>query len=271
MGLALDPKNRPRVGLLRELHPGQPPERLEVNFYSHHIGDYLKDTSHLSLLEHGVYRRLLDIYYAREKPIPLDLNECYRLVSAVTHSEKKAVKKTLEEFFFKSAFGFENKRCNEEIEQFKAKSLKAKESAYARWHANALRTQCEGNAPNTHYPIVKKKDISTSKEVEGKTEVLPSKVPIQEIVNLYHELLPQLPRCMKLTKKRISYIQQRWREDMPDINNWKNFFSHVGQSEFLTGKAKPINGHPVFRADIEWLCNPTNFTKIAEGKYHVRR
>ena len=103
------------------------------------------------------------------------------------------------------------------------------------------------------------------------TEISTIKVPIQKIVELYHQLLPQLPRCMKLTKKRIGYIQQRWREDMPELKNWENFFSHVSKSEFLTGKSRPINGHPVFRADIEWLCNPTNFTKIAEGKYHVRR
>jgi uncharacterized protein YdaU (DUF1376 family) len=32
-----------------------------VNYYERHIGDYLKDTAHLSLLEHGIYTRLLDV------------------------------------------------------------------------------------------------------------------------------------------------------------------------------------------------------------------
>ena len=41
-----------------------------MNYYERHIGDYLKDTAHLSLLEHGVYSRLLDVYYTRESPIP---------------------------------------------------------------------------------------------------------------------------------------------------------------------------------------------------------
>ena len=40
-----------------------------MNYYERHIGDYLKDTAHLSLLEHGIYGRLLDIYYTREEPI----------------------------------------------------------------------------------------------------------------------------------------------------------------------------------------------------------
>ena len=32
-----------------------------MNYYSHHIGDYLTATAHLTLLEHGAYRRLIDI------------------------------------------------------------------------------------------------------------------------------------------------------------------------------------------------------------------
>ena len=43
-----------------------------MNYYKRHIGDYLKDTAHLSLLEHGVYARLLDVYYTRETAIPDD-------------------------------------------------------------------------------------------------------------------------------------------------------------------------------------------------------
>ena len=34
--------------------------RVEMNYHKRHIGDYLKDTAHLSLLEH-VYARLLDV------------------------------------------------------------------------------------------------------------------------------------------------------------------------------------------------------------------
>ena len=266
-GAGLGTRQDQCVSSLGIITQGQPPEGIDVNYYNHHIGDYLKDTAHLSLLEHGVYRRLIDVYYSREKPLPLDITECCRLIGAVTHSEKTATAKTLNEFFFNSAFGFTHKRCDEEIAKYQAKSLKAKESANARWNANALRTHSEGNAPNNQEPITNIKDKDTYVE----TEISTIKVPIQKIVELYHQLLPQLPRCMKLTKKRIGYIQQRWREDMPELKNWENFFAHVSKSEFLTGKSRPINGHPVFRADIEWLCNPTNFTKIAEGKYHVRR
>lgn len=130
-----------------------------------------------------------------------------------------------------------------------------------------------GNATNVNVKEEVKEEVKEkicdAKASLGKSELSPP-VPVQEIINLYHELLPGLPRCAKLTTKRKSYIQQRWREDMPELKNWRNFFVYVGQSNFLMGKAMPVNGRQVFRADIEWICNPTNFTKIAEGKYHVR-
>ena len=94
-------------------------------------------------------------------------------------------------------------------------------------------------------------------------------VPFVKIVDLYHKLLPSLPTVAKLTPKRKGQIRQRWIEDMNDMNNWENFFDHVGQSDFLMGKTQPTNGRAPFRADIEWLTNSTNFVKIAEGKYHV--
>ena len=51
---------------------GIPDPEHRVNYYPHHIGDYSKDTSHLTMLEDAAYRRMLDVYYATEKPLPLD-------------------------------------------------------------------------------------------------------------------------------------------------------------------------------------------------------
>lgn len=93
-------------------------------------------------------------------------------------------------------------------------------------------------------------------------------VPIREIVDLYHQRLPQLPKCQKLTKTREGYIKQRWREDMPAMQNWENFFDYVANSEFLTGRAQPRNGDRPFIADLEWITRAGNFAKILEGKYH---
>jgi len=92
--------------------------------------------------------------------------------------------------------------------------------------------------------------------------------PIKRIVELYHQLLPELPRVEKLTKVRTGYIQQRWREDLPHDDAWRSYFADVRRSKFLMGMTQGRDGKPPFRADLEWLTRPGNFAKVAEGKYH---
>ena len=93
-------------------------------------------------------------------------------------------------------------------------------------------------------------------------------VPFAEIVDLYHQCLPELSRVEKLTKTREGYIRQRWQEDLTDLSHWRHYFDFVRQSAFLMGRSKPTNGKPPFRADLEWITRPNNYAKIAEEKYH---
>lgn len=104
-----------------------------MNYYPHHIGDYLKDTAHLSMLEDGAYRRLIDLYYQHEQPLPADKKQVYRLSRAMTAPEKRAVDTILSEHFEKTPDGWRHKRCDEEIAKSREKSEKAKQSIAARW------------------------------------------------------------------------------------------------------------------------------------------
>ena len=39
-----------------------------MNWYKRYIGDYQRDTGHLSMVEHGSYTLMLDTYYATGRP-----------------------------------------------------------------------------------------------------------------------------------------------------------------------------------------------------------
>jgi uncharacterized protein YdaU (DUF1376 family) len=120
-----------------------------VHFFPLHINDYAQATSHLTLLEDAVYFRLLRKYYADEKPLIGDIDRIQRLIGARSKEEKDAVKAVLEEFFSFESDCFRNKRADAEIEKFRSKSLKAKESANTRW----MRTHSEGNAEPMRQPF----------------------------------------------------------------------------------------------------------------------
>ena len=140
-----------------------------MHYYQHNIGDYRKDTSHLSLLEHGIYRQLLDSYYLDEIPLSNDLAKLMRSHSVRTAEEQQSLQNVLTDFFELTEFGYIHKRCEDGIAKFHGKSASARASAMARWSskhkeidANAIPTQSEGNAnhkpiTNNHKPI---KDIT---------------------------------------------------------------------------------------------------------------
>lgn len=94
------------------------------------------------------------------------------------------------------------------------------------------------------------------------------RVPYERIVDLYHEILPMLPRVAALTDKRKSHIRARWKSgELPDLDTWRAYFSDVSRSDFLCGRAQPAPGRRVFFADIDWLTNQANLVKFQEGKY----
>lgn len=96
---------------------------------------------------------------------------------------------------------------------------------------------------------------------EDKTKI----VPYQEIVNLYHEILPVLPNVIKLSDKRKSQIKARWfeTEKTQSLDWWNDFFNLISQSKFLTG-----NNDRTWKPDLEWITKQENFLKICEGKYN---
>ncbi|WP_104655073.1 YdaU family protein [Ralstonia insidiosa] len=97
-----------------------------MNFYKRHIGDYIKDAAHLSLLEHGVYARLMDVYYTREAGIPD--GQASRLIGARSKEEQQAVQNVLGEFFTLADGVWTQARCEREIGAATAKGDQNREN-----------------------------------------------------------------------------------------------------------------------------------------------
>ena len=80
-----------------------------------YTGDYYRDTRHLSMLQHGAYRQLIDHCWDQRGPLPKDLERCYRICGAVNKEEQDAVRGIISEFFIEMDDGFYNKRVTDEI------------------------------------------------------------------------------------------------------------------------------------------------------------
>jgi uncharacterized protein YdaU (DUF1376 family) len=169
-----------------------------MNFYKFHLGDYYKKTSHLSMLEDGAYRRLMDAIYLREGPLPANREQVHRLVKAFTKAEKDAVDSVLSEFFTLTDAGYTNARCDEEIENVRAKSEKAKASIRTRWNhtnvsTNVVRTKNGGNT--SHKPlanIVASTEPPESLPRARDPEVVPKPPPSQPVTNRHRVIAADL-------------------------------------------------------------------------------
>lgn len=83
-------------------------------WYKFHLGDYITHTMHLSDAEDLAYRRLLDLYYMSERPIPLDTESVSRRIRL----DLDITESVLNEFFEHTEEGYRNHRCDVEISKY---------------------------------------------------------------------------------------------------------------------------------------------------------
>lgn len=136
-----------------------------MNYYPHHIGDYLRDTAHLTAVEDGTYRRMLDVYYASEKPLPLETQWVCRLVRARSQDEQDAVSEVLRQYFVKHADGWHNKRADDEISK-SLKRIKAAKTNGKRGGRTRTQRVPNANPVGLHPSLAHQKPKPTTKTKE---------------------------------------------------------------------------------------------------------
>jgi uncharacterized protein YdaU (DUF1376 family) len=113
-------------------------------FYGFNLGEYLRDTAHLSELEDLAYRRMLDVYYRDEGPLQGSVEDVARAIRM--RDRLTEVGDVLAEFFENTGKGWRQKRCEREIAEYrrsvrnKVKAGKASAEARAAERANTKAT-----------------------------------------------------------------------------------------------------------------------------------
>ncbi|MDD4927512.1 MAG: YdaU family protein [Methylotenera sp.] len=84
-----------------------------MNFIDkYHLGDHLRITKRMTLIQEGAYIRLTHEYYSLEKPLPCDIKEIHYLVGANTEEEVDAVNSVLKSLFVLNEDGWHNDACD---------------------------------------------------------------------------------------------------------------------------------------------------------------
>lgn len=151
-------------------------------------------------------------------------------------------------------------------------------------------------SPRTTFTQTNKEQIRTNKEQESnspspqKNEAeLPLELdaidpktkqiacPCEEIVDLYHELLPELKRVNKalLSDARRKPVRDRWgflcrnqgvTSKDEGLDQIRRYFNVVRRQPFLLGQ-----NDRGWKADFDWLFKQSNFVKVLELKYDRKK
>jgi len=245
-----------------------------------YVADYLGDTYFLTTEEHGAYLLLIMTYWQSGKPIH---KSNLARASRLNDERWTNVERTLNRFFEEDEDGYWiHYRIEDDLKKVTSKSIKASKAgkaSAAKRAKEAIESKEESNECSTD-DQQEKDSVLNHTEAEANTEAEAidqknSKTPSsrstirpQDVVDLFHEILPELPTVIKITKTRASHIKARSREDLKDLDTWRWYFNKVRESKFLMGMAGSYGDRRPFMATLDWLIKEANAVKVAEDRYN---
>lgn len=227
-------------------------------YFKFHIGDYRRDTNHLSLIEHAIYMNLMFTYYINESPLPKDSRQLMRLAGARTEDEKQAVIDVVSEFFTETETHWVHSRIDFELQQYQAKASINRENG-KKGGRPKKKTQGETENNPDGYDSLKNKTqtVSDSKPNDNPDITLTNK-PINPLTNnidivfdFWKKTFDKSDRTL-LKGKRESVIRARLRDGY-SVDEIKQAIVNLSNSQYHIE-----NGH----VDIELICrNQVNLDK----------
>jgi uncharacterized protein YdaU (DUF1376 family) len=217
-------------------------------YYQFHIGDYRAATAHLTNEEDLAYRRLLDMYYDTEKPIPNDLTWLERRIR-VTGS---VILDVLNDMFQPTTEGYRHTRADAEITKFNEFCEAGKRGAAKRWGIGA------DSPPNATLmqTINHKPETINQKPKKEKAAVAAPPEAVSESVWLDFVALRKAKKAV-VTNTAISGIQREAKKANITLEQALRLCCERGwvgfRAEWLAGQAIRVNNPH----DVAHLTTPT--------------
>ena len=105
-------------------------------------GDYIADTGHLTLAQHGAYLLLMAHYYRTRRPLPANADQLHRVCRCTNDADRAAVDEVLAEFFSLDGDGYRQSRIDREL----AKAIDISEKRRAAANAKHQKSRMESPA-----------------------------------------------------------------------------------------------------------------------------
>lgn len=130
--------------------------------------------------------------------------------------------------------------------------------------------------------IISNTDVLESTAADKKSDKKKPSVSCQDVVDAYHEILPEAPRIRALNDKRKNQIRTFWRKAGVitrqldghgfTMQDWRNYLSYVGENCRWMFEERPNHqrGTVWHKKGFDFLLNDNTYLKVREGEHDDR-
>ncbi|MGD2689242.1 DNA replication protein [Escherichia coli] len=130
--------------------------------------------------------------------------------------------------------------------------------------------------------IISNTDVLESATADKKYDKKKPSVSCQDVVDAYHEILPEAPRIRALNDKRKNQIRTFWRKAGVitrqldghgfTMQDWRNYLSYVGENCRWMFEERPNHqrGTVWHKKGFDFLLNDNTYLKVREGEHDDR-
>lgn len=130
--------------------------------------------------------------------------------------------------------------------------------------------------------IISNTDVLESTAADKKSDKKKPSVSCQDIVDAYHEILPEAPKIRALNDKRKNQIRTFWRKAGVitrqldghgfTMQDWRNYLSYVGENcrWMFEERQNHQRGTVWHKKGFDFLLNDNTYLKVREGEHDDR-
>lgn len=130
--------------------------------------------------------------------------------------------------------------------------------------------------------IISNTDVLESTAADKKSDKKKPSVSCQDVVDAYHEILPEAPKIRALNDKRKNQIRTFWRKAGVitrqldghgfTMQDWRNYLSYVGENCRWMFEERPNHqrGTIWHKKGFDFLLNDNTYLKVREGEHDDR-
>ncbi|GDQ66480.1 DNA replication protein [Escherichia coli] len=135
---------------------------------------------------------------------------------------------------------------------------------------------------NNNINNISNTDVLESATADKKSDKKKPSVSCQDVVDAYHEILPEAPRIRALNDKRKNQIRTFWRKAGVitrqldghgfSMQDWRNYLSYVGENCRWMFEERPNHqrGTVWHKKGFDFLLNDNTYLKVREGEHDDR-